>query len=893
MIGQTISHYKILEKLGEGGMGIVYKAQDTKLERFVALKFLPPHLSASEQDKARFIQEAKAASALNHPNVCTIHDIQEHDDPNGVSQMFIVMELVEGQTLRERKGAVSFKQAVEIGIQVADGLAAAHEKGIVHRDIKPENIMVRKDGIVQIMDFGLAKLRGASRMTKEGSTVGTAGYMSPEQVQGLDADHRSDIFSLGVLIYELLTGQLPFKGVHETAIAYEIVNVDAPPMSSIKPDINPALDALILECLEKDPNERTQSVKQLAVDLRRYKRESSRQRASRIMPAQQVARWERPILDTMPAIARWRAWMFPGLSGVLALLLIIVAWSNWNSGSTSRLVARFGITLPKDLTLNILTQTAVAISPDGSRIVFRANGKLYQRNLESFNPVPIPGTDEGSSPFFSPDGRWIGFSAGGKLKKIPLNGGAPVTLTDAPDSRGASWANNGIIVLAAEPSAGLVAIQDAGGAVKQVSVLDTLENERTHRWPCVLPDGKTVICTVGKNDSPDYYEDATIVAFNIETGKRKLLLKGASTARYVAAGFLVYSQTGVLFAVPFDPDKLEIKGTSFPVVEDVSGDPTTGAMNYSMSDNGGLVYIPGQVNSLIRALVLLNKNGEPTRLNVPPQPFIEPRISPDGKRASLGIASGKDFDIWIFDLVRSTLSRMTFGGTNRTSAWSPDGKHIAYWSSNQGKNSVFIKKADGSGDAEEIYSGQGRFYVDCWSHDGSLLVLDRATGTGSDIYVLPLKGDRKPFPFLDTKFDEWQGALSPDGKWLAYVSNETGNYQVYIQPFPNGGGKWQVSAEEGFEPHWSPDGSTLYYITYGGMMSASIEKRGALTVGKPKVLFGNYRRLPLDTGISYDMAPDGQHFLTTRAKEGEEGLQQINIVLNWFDEIRKITASGK
>src|SRR5258706_1957109 len=299
MINQTISHYKILEKLGEGGMGIVYKAEDTKLKRIVALKFLPPHLSASEQDKARFIQEAQAASALNHPNVCTIHDIQEHD-----RQMFMVMEFVDGQTLIEKKDTISFKQAIDTGIQVSDGLAAAHEKGIVHRDIKPENIMIRKDGIAQIMDFGLAKLRASgskiTRLTKEGSTVGTAGYMSPEQVQGQDTDHRSDIFSLGVLLYELLTGQLPFKGVHETALAYEIVNVDAPPMSSIKPDIDPSLDSIILECLEKDPNERTQSVKQVSIDLKRFKRESSRSRASRITAAIPVRKPEIAAVRPMP-----------------------------------------------------------------------------------------------------------------------------------------------------------------------------------------------------------------------------------------------------------------------------------------------------------------------------------------------------------------------------------------------------------------------------------------------------------------------------------------------------------------------------------------------------------------------------------------------------------------
>jgi serine/threonine protein kinase len=344
MIGQTISHYHILEKLGEGGMGVVYKA-DTTLDRIVALKFLPSHLAASEEDKARFIQEAKAASALNHPNVCTIHAIEEHE-----GQLFIAMEFVDGQTLREKRGSVNFKQAIDIGIQIADGLAAAHEKGIVHRDIKPENIMIRKDGISQIMDFGLAKLRGSgskiTRLTKEGSTIGTAGYMSPEQVQGQETDHRSDIFSFGVVLYELLTGQLPFKGVHETALAYEIVNVDPPPMSALKPEIDPNLDAIILQCLEKDPRERNQSVAQISLDLKRYRRESSRLKMSRVTAARPAIRVQRaPEAEATLKRSRQNNYGYI-LSGMLTIALIVTLWSPWQEASTGRQGMRFSIELP-------------------------------------------------------------------------------------------------------------------------------------------------------------------------------------------------------------------------------------------------------------------------------------------------------------------------------------------------------------------------------------------------------------------------------------------------------------------------------------------------------------------------------------------------------------------
>ena len=364
MIGETILHYKILEKLGEGGMGIVYKAQDTKLDRLVALKFLPTHLAASEQDKARFIQEAKSASPLNHPNVCTIHDIQEHDGPDGVKQIFIVMEFVDGQTLQEKKASLSLKQAVDYGIQIAEGLAAAHEKGIVHRDIKPENIMIRKDGIVQIMDFGLAKLVGVSRLTKAGSTVGTAGYMSPEQVQGQETDHRSDIFSFGVLLYEMLTGKSPFTGAHESAILYEIVNVDVPPPSSIKPEIDPELDRIVLECMEKDPNERMQSIKQAAIDLNRFKRTSSRTRLSRTFQTGTVAQRS----GEREAERRERNWVtkwgWPASTVFFLLVSLLFAWSPWKSDESSGQVMRFTENLPLTTSL-VAGASTIAISPDG------------------------------------------------------------------------------------------------------------------------------------------------------------------------------------------------------------------------------------------------------------------------------------------------------------------------------------------------------------------------------------------------------------------------------------------------------------------------------------------------------------------------------------------------
>lgn len=480
MIGSTVSHFKILEKLGEGGMGVVYKAQDTKLDRLVALKFLPPHMSASEQDKARFIQEAKAASAMNHANICTIYSIDEHEDPSSAGapadkQLFIAMEFVDGVTLREKIGTISSKQAIDIGIQLADGLSAAHEKGIVHRDVKPENIMVRKDGICQIMDFGLAKLRGrqskVSRLTKEGSTIGTAGYMSPEQVQGQEIDHRSDIFSLGVVLYEMFTGELPFKGVHETALLYEIVNVDAVPMSAVKPEMDTSLDAIVLECLAKEPGERYQSVAEVAKELRRFKRESNRQRVSKVTNtrgAYSLSTAPTPGTDTVQAHV-------PGGPGFNLVWIIISFVCLAAAGAFAYLYFRMPANAESPIVFTIsrpekggFESPVPAISPDGRTIAYVAHDSagttlLWVRSMGSIVPRPLEGTEGASFPFWSPDSRFIAFFAPGKLKKAAIAGGSPQTICDAPNGRGGSWNQDGTIVFALDYNAGLSQVRASGG----------------------------------------------------------------------------------------------------------------------------------------------------------------------------------------------------------------------------------------------------------------------------------------------------------------------------------------------------------------------------------------------------------------------------------------------
>ena len=904
MIGETILHYKIIEKLGEGGMGEVFKAQDTKLDRFVALKFLPSQLTASEDDKARFIQEAKAASSMNHPNVCTIYSIEEY---NG--QLFIAMEFVEGKTLKDKKDSLSEKQKLEIGIQVAEGLAAAHEKGIVHRDIKPENIMIRKDGIAQIMDFGLAKLykeSNVSRLTKAGSTVGTMGYMSPEQIQGLDVDHRTDIFSLGVVLYELLAGESPFKGMHETAIMYEIVNVDAPPLSTVKEGIDPELDEIILECLEKDKDDRYQSAKELAKDLRKIKK-STGHRQSRMFKVNSKTFQAKSGVSTIGTISGssivdenmttkvgmkyFQSKFVPWIISSVLLIALIASFIILNNPSVEKIVTRFSLDTGSKLILDVTSYPAMAISHDGKIVVFKANNNFYMRKLNLFKPELIPSLENASTPFFSPDDKWIGFFKDGKLEKISISGGTPVVLADATDNRGGTWNNNGSIVFTSSTSVGLSLVSENGGNVKMITTPDTTKNERTHRWPSFLPDDKHVLFTVGLNSSPDYYENATIDVVNIETGERKKLIKDASTARYINTGHILFSRSGILYIVPFDPDKLVITGQPLPVLEGVYSDLTTGITNYMVSDNGTLAYIPGAIEGESRNIVRIGMNGEMTILDSVGHPYLEPELSPDNKKIALVVREGEDSDIWTFDIKRKTLTKLTFGGLNRTPHWSPDGKYIAYMKRvENGKTIIVMKPSDGSGQEKEIYSSEGRLYVDEWSKDGNFLIIDNLTlQSQSDLLIVPLTGNKKPWKYLDSPKDEYEACLSPDGKWIAYLSNESNTYQIYVRSFPDKDkGKWQISANATDEPRWSPDGKYLYYRQGSQLIEVPVSYSPTFTPGLPKVLISGFPVMTVDSGISYDISSDGKYFITT-VPLGGSTIKKIAVVTNWTQEIKNLT----
>ncbi|HEX9614487.1 MAG TPA: protein kinase, partial [Bacteroidota bacterium] len=755
MIGQIISHYKVLAKLGEGGMGVVYKAQDEKLNRTVALKFLPEHISSSEQDTARFTQEAQAAAGLSHPNICTIHGIEEAE-----GRTFIVMEFVDGQMLEEKKTSLSQKQAIEIGIQIAEGLAAAHEKGIVHRDIKPENIMIRKDGRVQIMDFGLAKLRGASRLTKEGSTVGTAGYMSPEQVQGLETDHRSDIFSLGVLLYEMLTGQPPFKGVHETAISYEIVNVDSPPMSSIRPDIPTELDAIVAECLEKDANERTQSAKQVAIDLKRHKRGSSKTRLSRTIPSRQFQS-DGTQAPTRRAAQRFYRFFWPTTTAFALLAVVLFAWNPWAGDTVSRPVARFSINIGANLL--VLTTSSVDLSADGTLLAFAGgagvNSEIYLRKMDELEAHPLTGTNGALYPVISPDGRWVAFEVVGSLMKIPVSGGAAQKLCNIEGlARGIYWENNQSI-LYGHVNRAIHRVSAEGGEPQAVSILDSTNREISHRFPQVMPDGNTIIYTV-KQDNISTFDDALIVAQRLDTGERTVLIRGGTYGRYVPTGHLVYVRGSFIYAVPMDPSTLTVKGQPTMIEKGGWLNSASGDAYLTFSKTGALIFCPAEPASFnVVRLSWVDRSGTVRPLIDSANSYFGGSLSPDGQKVATTVQAAND-DIWIYHLARKTMTRFTFGGGNSSyPIWSPDGRYVFYASERGPVVDIFRKPWDGSSAEERLTNGLSVSELSSCSPDGKTLAFVQ----NGDIWTLALDGGQSPTPFMDSPANEATPKFSPDG----------------------------------------------------------------------------------------------------------------------------------
>jgi serine/threonine-protein kinase len=898
--GTKVGPYEILSALGAGGMGEVYRARDTKLGRDVALKSLPQAFTNDPERMARFSREAQVLASLNNPNIAAIYGLEE-----SAGTRALVMELVEGPTLAERiaKGPIPLEEALPIAKQIAEALEYAHERGIIHRDLKPANIKVTADGTVKVLDFGLAKALAEDSVspdisnsptisvaaTKAGYILGTAAYMSPEQARGKAADRRADIWASGCVLYEMLAGKKAFAGETISDILAAVIRGE--PDWSLLPAATPqGIRTVLRRSLEKDPRRRLQ-----AIGEARFAVEEQISGAA--------AASESSVIGTREAPASAGLRVLPwALAGVLAAIAAGSVWGLWRAPRpASKAVTQFSVQLPSTQALKLDNEPALALSVDGSRLVYVATvdgqPQLMLRSLNHLDAVPIPGTTDGEGAFISPDGNWVGFFAEGKLKKASLNGGPVTNLADIAIGRGGTWGPDDTIVYSPDAAAGLIRIPATGGTPQPVSTLDPAKKERTHRWPQFLPGGKAVLFTVGTLDSPDYYDDGRIDAVVLATGERRTLLEGSSMGRYVPSGHLLFARGGVLFAVAFDADRLKVTGTPLPVLEGISGELTTGAAHFAAADNGTLAYVPGQVRGALAVLAWGDRNGTFEPLPLPPHSYLDPSLSADGNHLAVVIPAGKDEDIWIYDFARGTLSRLTFGGTNRGPRWSPDGKKIAYTVfAPDGKCDIYSKSADGSGAAEHILRSDTVHYVDSWSPDGKALVFTKTNARAiGEIWVLPLEGDRKARKITQSEFGEGNASISPDGHWLAYVSVESGRPQVFVRPFDGSAGKWQVSTEGALEPQWSSNGRELFYrnVLDNRMMAVPVETGAKFVAGTPRKLFDGVYNPRTVTDTLYGVAPDGQRFLMIRPATAETHSRQVNVVLNWFEELRNLTASGR
>jgi Tol biopolymer transport system component/predicted Ser/Thr protein kinase len=892
MIGQTLGPYSIVEKIGAGGMGEVYRARDTRLNRIVAIKVLPTHLADRPELRERFEREARTIGSLNHPHICTLHDIGHQD---GID--YLVMEYLEGETLAQRlmKGSLPLEQVLQYAIEIADALDKAHRKGVTHRDLKPGNIMLTKSG-TKLLDFGLAKLKqevapanvqlselptAPDPLTAQGTIVGTLQYMAPEQLEGKEVDARTDIFAFGVVIYEMATGKRAFEGKSQASVISAIMSSDPPPMSSLQPMTPPALDRVAKKCLAKDPEERWQNAHDLMSELKWIAEGGSQVTSAPTVPAKAIRTlgWRELILG----------------AGALLLVAAIASLATWNLKPTPlRPVSRLVVNLPPGQVLaGFDNGHAVAVSPDGTHLAYvaRQGGaqQLYLRAMDSLEAKPIPGTEGAVNPFFSPDSQWVGFFAGGKLKKVSVSGGEALTLGDAGVTPpGASWGSQEMIIFAPTLVGVLRQVSDAGGTPQPLTRRE--KGEVSHRWPDFLPGGKAVLFAAGATNTN--WTNAQVAVQSVGTGERRNLVQGGMYPRFAPSGHLVYAQGGSLMAVPFDPQRLTVTGAAVPVVEGVLQSPFSGAAQYSFSATGSLVYVSGGVQATQRRLVWVSRNGAEQPLAAPMRTYQFPRLSRDGRRVAMEIAE-KETQVWLYDLSRETLTRLTFGGkTNANPSWRPDGKRIVFQSNKEGPSNLFWQLADGSGGLERLTTSEYPHAPNSWSPDGQLLAfIEVNPTTGYDIWVLRM-GDRKAQPFLLTPFNESVPQFSPDGRWLAYISDESGRFDIYVQPYPGPGGKWQISTEGGMEPVWNHNGRELFYRSGDKMMAVEIATQPSFAAGKPRMLFeGPYLPTPA-TFPNYDVSPDGQRFLMLKPIEQAMGPTQINVVLNWFEELKRRVPTG-
>jgi eukaryotic-like serine/threonine-protein kinase len=881
--GSRLGPYEVLGPIGAGGMGEVYRCRDTRLDRTVAIKVLPAHLASKPELRQRLEREAKAISSLNHPHICTLHDVGREGDTD-----FLVMEFLEGETLADRlaKGPLPPDQLLRYAVEIADALDKAHRNGVTHRDLKPGNVMITKNG-TKLLDFGLAKstepqdelsaatMTKAAPLTQQGTILGTFQYMAPEQLEGREADTRSDIHAFGAMLFEMATGRRAFAGKSQASLIVSIMESEPPAPSTISPLSPPALDRVVKVCLAKDPDERWQTAHDLKLQLAWIAEGGSLAGSMAGLPAPVIARHK------FRESASW------GAAAALLLALLGLGWIHFRETPARPHVVQFTVVAAEKSTP--ASYDFPLVSPDGKFLVLGGRqgdaDLLWIRPLNSLTFQPLHGTDGAYFPFWSPDSQWIAFFANGKLMKIPVTGGTPQTICDAPSGRGGAWAdkgpnNPGLIIFSPEGiGQGLLQVSSAGGEAKPFTKLNASRSETSHRWPQFLPDGRVLYFS---NASKTEHQGAYVVSADGQSAKFVLRLDASA---FYAQGHLLFLRLETLMAQPFDSKAWELRGVAVPLAERVGANNANGGL-FSASPNGILTYRGGGSQRL--QLTWFDRDGRFSGVAGDVGEFTNPALSPDGKRLAVCRMDAKlrTRDIWILDLERGTSSRLTFDPADDTNpAWSSDGSKIIFTSDRKKNRDIYQKSTNGLGDDELVYASELQKNVDDWSADGRYVVYD--TNANAGVFALPLfgegkPGDRKPIQIVSGR----NAQFSPDGRWISYSSAESGRQEVYVQSFPQPTGKWQVSNKGGTEATWRRDGKEMYYLESGRMMAVDVKATATgFEAGIPKVLFDSHAA-PAQGKNHFVVAPDGKRFLVlTSPSEGNSS--PMVVMMNWAESLGK------